>query len=684
MSEEKPRILIIDDEKASIQVLSDILRNHYDISMALNRQQAISLAFAENKPDIILLDIQMQDLDGFEFCRRMQENPDTRDIPVIFITASSLEHFEELGLAAGAVDYITKPPRPAVVLARIKVHLELKRKRDILRNLSNKDGLTGIANRRRLEEFLQFEWQRCLRNGEPIALIMADIDYFKLYNDNYGHAAGDQCLRHVASVMEEVVSRQTDLVARYGGEEFICVLTGTDLSGAAGVAEKIRLAIQERSIPHAFNPLAPMITLSLGVAGLNPQRNGTTAQDLLLAADKAMYRAKSSGRNRVAVSGGLDETVMEPRELEIDAGRQRILLVDDEQINIDTLKAMFEGDCVTLSATSGDQALELARQRPRPDIILLDLQMPGMDGYAVCARLKEDPRTRDIPILLMTMTNRDADEAKGLHLGAVDYIRKPFDPSVVQARVKTQLALRRSLCDLDRRNKTLEETLSMRESVERIIRHDLKQPLREILRNSREILATDGIAPEHLEKIRDIEHSGFELLQAVAATIDLWKLELGAFRIDPHPVDLLQIARTVARTLSRLKNHTDKEILIQPDDKSASNGQSFVVQAEELLCCSVLFSLIKNAVEASPPGRPVAVHLERGQENVRLRIVNSGVLPLNIRSRFMEKNPPWVQTEGKGLGAYSARLAVDSMGAQIQVHADDERNLTEIVLDFAL
>ncbi|GAB6060564.1 response regulator [Desulfonatronum parangueonense] len=684
MSEQKPRILIVDDERTNIHVLNSILQEHYEISVALNGEQALKRAFAEKKPEIILLDIQMPEMDGYEVCRRLQEHPDTRDIAVIFITAKSEEKDEEYGLATGAVDYITKPFRSVVVLARIRVHLELKRKRDILKNLSNKDGLTGIANRRRFEEFFHFEWQRAIRSGDPIALIMADIDHFKLYNDHYGHAAGDECLREVASAMLNVVSRQTDLVARYGGEEFICVLTGTDLQGAAGVAQKIRQTVEELGIPHAFSPLAPVVTLSLGVAGLSPRRDGISPQDLLLDADKALYRAKSNGRNRIAVSDGVDEVGTVPSEMEISSGRQRILVVDDEPININVLKAIFQDNYVTLSATSGLQALELARKRPLPDIILLDIQMPDMDGYAICKELKEDPRTRDIPILFITVMNKEADEAKGLKMGAVDYIPKPFDPSVVQARVKTQLALRRTLFDLARRNKALEEALSMRDSVERIIRHDLKEPLIDILRNSGQLVKTNDIPPEHLEKIRDIERSGFELLEAVSASIDLWKLERGVYHVVPHSVDLERITRTVAGSLIRMKINNGKMIHIHPDESSAPGQKPFVVQAEELLCYSMLFSLIKNALEASVPGNPVSVHLEHDQEKVRLRIVNSRVLPLEIRTRFMEKGATWGKAQRKGLGAYSARLIADSLGAQIQVHADDERDLTEIVIDFAL
>ncbi len=687
MTEQKSRILIVDDERPNIQVLNAILQDNYEISVALNGEQALKRAFGDKKPDLVLLDIQMPDLDGFEVCRRLQEHPETRDIPVIFITAKSNEKDEEKGLAAGAVDYITKPFGPAVVLARIRVHLELKRKRDILRNLSNKDGLTCIANRRRFEEFLEFEWQRAVRTGEPLSLIMADIDHFKLYNDHYGHAAGDECLREVARSLSGVVSRQTDLVARYGGEEFICLLTGTNHDGAGEVARKMREAVETLGIPHAFSPVAPTITLSLGVASLVPQRDGKTAHDLFLAADKALYKAKSTGRNKVAVLDGLDEVhgpFTAPRPVR---EHQRILIVDDEQINLNVLKAIFQDTYQTISAASGSQALELARADPAPDIILLDIQMPDMNGYEVCETLKDDPRTRDIPILFITVMSKETDEAKGLRLGAVDYIPKPFDPSVVHARVNTHLTLRRTLTDLARRNSILEDALNMRDSVERIVRNDLKRPLMDILNRSDRLLATRDLPASLRETVRDIERSGFELLEMIAASIDLWKLERGVYQLDPHPVNLTRIVQTVLRALSPLEAMENKAVQFITEDAPAS----IMIRGEELLCYSMLLHLIKNALEADPPDRPVTVALEHpprqdtdqeGRSRIRVRIANSGVVPLEIRTRFMEKGATWGKPDGKGLGTYSARLIAETLGATLQVHIDDENQCTEVVLEF--
>nr|WP_281172424.1 hybrid sensor histidine kinase/response regulator [Desulfonatronum lacustre] len=362
-------------------------------------------------------------------------------------------------------------------------------------------------------------------------------------------------------------------------------------------------------------------------------------------------------------------------------------MVDDEQINLNVLKAIFQDTYQTISAASGSQALELARADPAPDIILLDIQMPDMDGYEVCETLKDDPRTRDIPILFITVMSKETDEAKGLRLGAVDYIPKPFDPSVVHARVNTHLTLRRTLTDLARRNSILEDALNMRDSVERIVRNDLKRPLMDILNRSDRLLATRDLPASLRETVRDIERSGFELLEMIAASIDLWKLERGVYQLDPHPVNLTRIVQTVLRALSPLEAMENKAVRFITEDAPAS----IMIRGEELLCYSMLLHLIKNALEADPPDRPVTVALEHpprqdtdqeGRSRIRVRIANSGVVPLEIRTRFMEKGATWGKPDGKGLGAYSARLIAETLGATLQVHIDDENQRTEIVLEF--
>jgi len=222
------------------------------------------------------------------------------EIPVIFVTSLNQEVEETQGLEVGAIDFISKPFSPAVIKARVRNHLELKQQRDLLSGLSFLDGLTGLSNRRRFDQFLDLEWRRGLRSRSPLSLILMDIDYFKAFNDSEGHLAGDDCLRRIAEVLEVGAHRAGDLVARYGGEEFVCVLPDTDESGARAVAEQIQSLIVDLALPHRSSSVAPIVTLSLGVATRRPAF-GETPDFLIKAADRAMYKAKELGRNRTVI-----------------------------------------------------------------------------------------------------------------------------------------------------------------------------------------------------------------------------------------------------------------------------------------------------------------------------------------------------------------------------------------------
>jgi diguanylate cyclase (GGDEF)-like protein len=290
-------ILIVDDVPTNIQVLAEALRLEYRVKVATNGIDALAIA-RQTPPDLILLDIMMPEMDGFEICRQLKSDPATHGIPIIFVTARDDLADEEKGLNLGAVDYITKPFHLPVVRARVRNHLLLKKNADMLERLANVDGLTGIANRRRFDETLDVEIRRAQRTDEPIALLMLDIDYFKQYNDHFGHGTGDVCLTQVAASLAHNVARAADLVARYGGEEFAVILPQTDHDGALQIAERLRERILDLRIPHAPTSGQPLVTVSIGVATLLPTAH-TPPAELVDAADRKLYEAKSAGRNRV-------------------------------------------------------------------------------------------------------------------------------------------------------------------------------------------------------------------------------------------------------------------------------------------------------------------------------------------------------------------------------------------------
>ncbi|MDH5720062.1 MAG: diguanylate cyclase [Spirochaetia bacterium] len=291
------KVLIVDDSKTNVQILTEILGPYYTTHSTHKGSEVLDLA-ASIKPDIILLDVIMPDIDGYEVCRQLKKESDFKNIPVIFISAMDSEIDEAKGLQLGAIDYITKPVSPAIVMARVKNHLELKTYRDLLEKESLLDGLTGIPNRRNFDLFLENEMKRCKRDEKPVALLLIDIDFFKFYNDNYGHLAGDDCLKLVAKTLASSTNRTGDLVARYGGEEFACILPATDLEAAIILAEKMRMAVNNLKIPHNFSEAAQHLTISMGAAFVYPKENASS-EFLINKADDMLYKAKNKGRNRV-------------------------------------------------------------------------------------------------------------------------------------------------------------------------------------------------------------------------------------------------------------------------------------------------------------------------------------------------------------------------------------------------
>ncbi len=296
-TKEKQLILIVDDLPLNLHIMTEVLGGEYELAIATNGKDA--LARAESIiPDLILLDVQMPGMNGFEVCKILKTIPRLQGVPVIFLTSMAQQEDEVAGLNLGAVDYITKPFQIDVVRLRVRNQLELKRYRDERIRMALVDGLTGIPNRRAFDEQLTREWSRGLRNHSKLSLLMIDLDHFKSYNDTHGHLGGDDCLKQVAAALAPAL-RASDLAARYGGEEFVCLLPDTNEEGALITAERIRCQVEELQIAHGASPVSPFVTLSLGVASLTPAP-GLEANLLIEMADQLLYRAKNSGRNRIA------------------------------------------------------------------------------------------------------------------------------------------------------------------------------------------------------------------------------------------------------------------------------------------------------------------------------------------------------------------------------------------------
>jgi len=290
------RILIVDDAVENVQMLNAVLGEEHELLFALNGPRALQLVH-EQRPDLILLDAVMPGMDGYEICAALHATPEVRDIPIIFVTALATPEDETRALEAGAVDFITKPFNMSVVKARVRTHLTLKRQSDAMRELTLTDALTGIANRRSFNDAVDSEWRRCSRAASPISVIMIDIDHFKNYNDAYGHQAGDACLKAVADAMRHCAGRSPDMLARYGGEEFVILLPNVAAQGAKTVAQRILHEVRLLAIPHRMSTVGEFVTVSIGAATVAPG-DGGNPEALIRAADRLLYQAKETGRDR--------------------------------------------------------------------------------------------------------------------------------------------------------------------------------------------------------------------------------------------------------------------------------------------------------------------------------------------------------------------------------------------------
>ncbi|MES2184078.1 MAG: diguanylate cyclase [Pseudomonadota bacterium] len=297
-------VLIIDDAAANREALAELLGGDYMVIQAAGGAEGLEKARCY-LPDLILLDVLMPGMGGYDVLRQLQADARTAGIAVIFITGLDRPEDEARGLRLGGCDYIPKPLNPPVVQARVALHLRAARDRRRLEALASVDSLTGIANRRQFDAVLAAECRRALRTGQPVAVAMVDVDYFKRYNDSYGHAQGDRALRAVADVLRSGMRRTGDLAARYGGEEFALVMVDTHDEHAADLMASVCAAVRALAIPHRASSAAPCLTISIGVAS-SAEDGMLDPAALLQRADDRLYRAKATGRGRVVASGGYE------------------------------------------------------------------------------------------------------------------------------------------------------------------------------------------------------------------------------------------------------------------------------------------------------------------------------------------------------------------------------------------
>ena len=294
------KVLIVDDSPTNVMALTNILQSDYAIETASSGFEALHKAI-DKVPDMILLDVIMPDMDGFEVISKLKQVPELKKVPVIFITGLDDIQNEEKGLALGAIDYISKPFIPKIVKARVSTYIKLFEYQKSFEDLIWVDSLTGMYNRRAYDKYIESEWRRSKRNNSYISLAMIDIDFYKEYNDHYGHMFGDDLLRILVSAIETEVDKNDNYLARYGGDKFVFIMPSADSVKGQATAEKVLKAVSNLRIPHIRSQITDYVTVSIGGITAKPQKDDDIKNFVDLV-NKMLCQAKSSGRNKVSWS----------------------------------------------------------------------------------------------------------------------------------------------------------------------------------------------------------------------------------------------------------------------------------------------------------------------------------------------------------------------------------------------
>jgi len=366
--------------------------------------------------DLVIMDVEMPGLDGFETTSLMREILDGRWIPIIYATGNTSDDSVLRGIEAGGDDYLIKPISRVLLEAKIKAMQRIAQMQQQLRllntelvGLSQFDGLTDLLNRKTFVEKATQSLSETQRNAQASALMMLDVDFFKQYNDTYGHVSGDECLQRVASVLKQVAHRVSDIVGRYGGEEFIVMLPQTNQEGAMMVAEKIIASVEALKIEHSGSSVSDYVTISIGLDMALPTAQNVL-EDLVLSADKNLYSAKEQGRNRV---------------VSCNEGNRTILIASDDEAVFDALTCVLQPLGNIITTDNQHECMELVSDI-MPDVILLDRDSHGINSKAIANLLRENSRTQFIPVIVMAslVLTSSSDSSIKIDSAAIEMIRE--------------------------------------------------------------------------------------------------------------------------------------------------------------------------------------------------------------------------------------------------------------------
>lgn len=451
------------------------------------------------------------------------------------------------------------------------------------------------------------------------------------------------------------------------------VMTGIDLLKAVRSDEKLSHlpfimitaeAKREQIEEAAYSGVSDMLIKPYTLERLEERINKA-----LIAKSRAIVRSREQSSSAPEVK----TIASPPREL----SRPSILVVDDTPDNLHMIADLFEDEYQVLVANNGQKALDIVQSDKQPDLVLLDIMMPGMDGFEVFKRMREHPNSEHIPVIFVTAMTSEEAFLKGLGLGAIDFVTKPIDPDVLKLRVRNFMKYvelyRRLQDDCD----SMIEKAKLQEEVEHIVRHDIKGPLAGMIAIAQNMASEGNLDKNQIEQLRDLEDTAFQAVNIINLSAELFKIEAGSFRLNPQPVAIKEILQRIAKTSQAA--FSGKRIKIDIETNFQQADEPVHAQGDSMLCYSVFSNLIKNACEASPEDATVSItYFDENPLIICIR--NKGTVPANIRSSFFDKYATQGKKGGTGIGTYSAKLLTEAQLGKIEMSTSDSKNETDIII----
>jgi diguanylate cyclase (GGDEF)-like protein len=662
-----PTIMVVDDDSITATVIAEVLKDWADVILVADGTQAHERALRMG-PDLILLDVLMPGTDGYAICGQLKDDPRTRDIPVIFVSSLSDEGQEARGLLAGAVDYVTKPISAPILTARVRNHLEIKRQRDRLERESLRDDLTGLGNRTRLHDALNAEWRRAARTKGPVSLMVVAVDGFELFTRLYGPLATRDCLRRVGTALATAAQRPGDIVGRFPPDRFVVVLPDTDEPGALAVGERMRAAVRMLDVPHAEAGPDATMTVSVALTTSRP-RPGEHPAFALEGVLELLTEALQEGRDRcISAQPPAVPTPVAPA-LAATGTLGRLLVIDDDPVSVEVLSELVRGAGYAVSALSDSAGAVAAVQSVLPDLVLLDLRMPGLDGFEVCRRLKSLPATASIPVVFLSIIDDPAEKLRAFEVGGADYVGKSFHPEEVLARIGHQIKITRLQREMTDANARLVELDRVKATFAAMLVHDLRSPLGVVqvtLTLLEEKIA--GTVDADLHELVDMSLGGLKSTVAlINELLEIYRSE----QTDVAPVrDRLDIAEVVRRVAGDARLDAQRrEVTLEISVAGPLPGVGDRTRLERAFA-----NLIGNALKFTRAGGQVAIEARSveatGKRSVQVQVRDTGMgIPEGEIPYIFDlyRQAETGRRSGVGLGLAIVKRILDAHGASIAV-----------------